>query len=58
MEEGKEGGDGKEEGLLISETVVPGFEFKDHDFLTKRRFESLVTEEQAKELEWLVRRDG
>ncbi|KAL6710140.1 hypothetical protein ACN47E_009931 [Coniothyrium glycines] len=42
--------------LLISETVVPGFEYADHDFLTLERFRELVTEEQARELEWLVRR--
>ncbi|CAN9089573.1 unnamed protein product [Alternaria alternata] len=49
--------DGAEgERLLISETVIPGFEFSDHDFLTTERFEQLVTTEQAKELEWLVRK--
>ncbi|KAF2680787.1 hypothetical protein K458DRAFT_310852 [Lentithecium fluviatile CBS 122367] len=46
------------EGLLISETVVPGFEYSDHDFLTRQRFGELVTEEQARELGWLVRDDG
>lgn len=48
--------DGRQEPLLISETVVPGFEFKDHDFLTMERFERLLGEEQRRELEWLVRR--
>jgi hypothetical protein len=38
--------------------VVPGFEYSDHDFLTKEEFEGLVSEEQAKELGWLVREDG
>ncbi|KAL1801148.1 hypothetical protein ACET3X_001490 [Alternaria dauci] len=49
-----DGSDG--ERLLISETVIPGFEFSDHDFLTKERFEQLITTEQAKELDWLVRK--
>ena len=34
-------------GLLISETVVPGFEYCDHDFLREERFEALVSEEQV-----------
>ncbi|KAF2239559.1 hypothetical protein EV356DRAFT_418127, partial [Viridothelium virens] len=48
-EEGREGS----EGLLISETVVPGFEYEDHDFMRQARLERLVTAEQAKELQWL-----
>ncbi|KAK8190065.1 RmlC-like cupin domain-containing protein [Phyllosticta capitalensis] len=53
-----EDGRGKsEEGLLISETVVPGFEFTDHDFLTEERLKQLVTPEQAGELAWLLRQD-
>ncbi|KAJ9141783.1 RmlC-like cupin [Pleurostoma richardsiae] len=51
---------GKEEskgGLLISETVVPGFEFCDHDFLTRGGLLDLLGEEKAKGLEWLVRKD-
>jgi len=47
---------GRKEPLLISETVVPGFEFKDHDFLSLERFGKLVGEEQREELEWLVRK--
>jgi predicted cupin superfamily sugar epimerase len=42
------------EGLLISETVVPGFEFCDHDFLTKEGLRELVGEERAGELKWLL----
>ncbi|CAO2658312.1 Nn.00g060350.m01.CDS01 [Neocucurbitaria sp. VM-36] len=53
MHAGRDGGDDR---LLISETVVPGFEYSDHDFLTMDRFRELVTDEQAKELEWLVRK--
>jgi predicted cupin superfamily sugar epimerase len=42
--------------LMTEQTVVPGFEYEDHDFLTIERFEGLVTEEQRAEMEWLVRR--
>lgn len=46
----------KSEGLLISETVVPGFEFYDHDFLIGDGLAKLIGEERAKELDWLVRK--
>jgi len=36
-----------EEGLLISEVVVPGFEFRDHEFLDWKRLLELVGEERA-----------
>lgn len=56
-----EGGRGEEgeskEGLLISETVVPGFEFCDHDFLTRTGLTALVGEEGVKQLESFVRQD-
>lgn len=42
------------QGLLISETVVPGFEFCDHDFLKQEALVELVGEEQARELDWLL----
>ena len=42
------------EGLLISETVVPGFEFCDHDFLSAHGLRDLVGFEKSKELEWLL----
>jgi predicted cupin superfamily sugar epimerase len=42
--------------IVTLQTVIPGFEFSDHDFLTTERFEQLVTTEQAKELKWLVRK--
>ncbi|USP79439.1 uncharacterized protein yc1106_06713 [Curvularia clavata] len=49
--------DGAEgERLLISETVIPGFEYSDHDFLTEEKFRKLVTKEQAEEMKWLVRK--
>jgi predicted cupin superfamily sugar epimerase len=47
--------DGSESrGLLISETVVPGFEFQDHDFLSPTSLKELLGSEQAKELSWLL----
>jgi hypothetical protein len=51
-----EGGE-ESEGLLISETVVPGFEWGDHDYMKSDRLEALATGEQKKELEWMLRRD-
>ncbi|KAG8168368.1 hypothetical protein KVR01_001117 [Diaporthe batatas] len=53
-----EGGQSSAEGLLISETVVPGFEYCDHDFLPRDGLERLLGHERAKGLGWLVRRDG
>ncbi|KAI6908002.1 hypothetical protein D0869_01754 [Hortaea werneckii] len=52
-----EGGGGGSEGLLISETVVPGFEFEDHDFMDEERLRALVSREQAEEMAWMVRRE-
>ncbi|XP_014554694.1 hypothetical protein COCVIDRAFT_104214 [Bipolaris victoriae FI3] len=49
-----EGAEG--ERLLVSETVIPGFEYSDHDFLTLEAFRKIVSPEQAEELEWLVRK--
>jgi predicted cupin superfamily sugar epimerase len=50
--------DGRDgEGCLISETVVPGFEFADHDFLKRERFEALLTQEQVEEMGWMLRKD-
>lgn len=42
-------------GLLISETVVPGFEFRDHEFMTGEGLRGLVGE-RAAELSWLSKR--
>jgi predicted cupin superfamily sugar epimerase len=44
-------------GLLISETVVPGFEYSDHDFMRVERLDALVTKEQADEMRWMLRKD-
>lgn len=43
------------EGLLISETVVPGFEFCDHDFLTESALQEIVTPDEFAELKWLLK---
>ncbi|KAF7591226.1 hypothetical protein BBP40_001831 [Aspergillus hancockii] len=50
-----DGEENSSEGLLISETVIPGFEFYDHDFLTAERMEMLLTSDQIQELKWMVR---
>ena len=47
-------GEASSDGLLISETVVPGFDYRDHDFLKQAAFTRLVTKEQEKELSWLL----
>ncbi|KAL3464221.1 hypothetical protein BJX64DRAFT_286644 [Aspergillus heterothallicus] len=39
-------------GLLISETVEPGLEMADHDFLIPCGMDELLTEEQARESAW------
>lgn len=53
-----DGSEGSESnGLLISETVVPGFEFRDHDFCTPEKFAELVTEAQQAEMQWMVRKE-
>jgi len=46
---------GKEsQGLLITETVVPGFEFCDHDFLSRKGLTEMVGNQKADELSWLL----
>ena len=42
------------QGLLISETVVPGFEYCDHDFLSPTELKDLVGDAKAEELKWLL----
>ncbi|EGR47831.1 uncharacterized protein TRIREDRAFT_79129 [Trichoderma reesei QM6a] len=48
-------GETSSDGLLISETVVPGFEYADHEFLSRERLSEILPEEKAKALEWLVK---
>jgi predicted cupin superfamily sugar epimerase len=50
----EEEGKGSGKGLLISETVVPGFEYYDHDFLNQEGLKELVGAEEAGKLEWLI----
>jgi predicted cupin superfamily sugar epimerase len=52
----KEDGEESKGGLLISETVVPGFEFRDHEFLSGEGLRALLGE-GAEGWEWLVRRE-
>ncbi|RDW92198.1 hypothetical protein BP5796_01592 [Coleophoma crateriformis] len=47
------GGKESESGLLISETVVPGFEYCDHDFLSPDGLKDLVGD-KAEDLQWLL----
>jgi predicted cupin superfamily sugar epimerase len=49
----EEGGE-VSEGLLISETTVPGFEYCDHDFLSPQGLKDLLSAEKAEELKWLL----
>jgi len=52
--------DGKEETWLTSallQTVIPGFEFSDHDFLKIDRLEALVAKEQVSAFFWTVVED-
>ena len=44
-------------GLLISETVVPGFEYSDHQFLSKADSQKLLPPDQLTPLSWLVRKE-
>lgn len=55
--EDEEGKGGSQSGLLISESVVPGFEFCDHDFLTEGGLKELLGEEGVRDLGWLLRRE-
>ena len=44
--------------MHVPQTVVPGFEFSDHDFLNKQDFEKMVPKNQQGELDWLLRDDS
>ncbi|PHH87683.1 hypothetical protein CDD83_8540 [Cordyceps sp. RAO-2017] len=50
-----DGGSAPGKELLITETVVPGFEYSDHEFLSREQFAKLLSEGSAQELQWLVR---
>ena len=50
-----ENGESADDHLLISEIVVPGFDFEDHKFMpSKKILENLVGTEKAGQLEWLL----
>ncbi|KIW29969.1 uncharacterized protein PV07_05753 [Cladophialophora immunda] len=53
----EEGGDASQQGLLISETVVPGFEYADHDFMTAEHMAEALGKEHREELQWLLNTD-
>ena len=44
-----------ENGLLISETVVPGFEYSDHDFMTAEQMVESLGPSEREELKWLLK---
>ncbi|KAL7937023.1 RmlC-like cupin domain-containing protein [Trichoderma chlorosporum] len=43
------------DGLLISETVVPGFEYADHEFLSQERLVEILPESKVDVVKWLVK---
>ncbi|GLA36817.1 hypothetical protein AnigIFM63309_003252 [Aspergillus niger] len=57
-EEGHADDDGEERGLLITETVEPGFAIEDHDFLTLQEMKELLTPEQVEEMSWMLRENS
>lgn len=48
------GSDESQRGLLISETVVPGFDFCDHDFLTMQQMRELVGDDGVDGMGWML----
>ncbi|RHZ73943.1 hypothetical protein CDV55_105325 [Aspergillus turcosus] len=57
-EKGDADEEGESGGLLITETVVPGFEFEDHEFMSQQTMERLLPEEQCRALSWMLKKDG
>lgn len=43
---------------ILSQTVVPGFEFSDHDFMLPETLPDLISDQQADELRWLLHQAG
>lgn len=56
-DEDNEDGLQEPQALLISETVVPGFEYDDHEFLSEHRLQEMLPKEKALALAWLSKRD-
>ncbi|KAK1222155.1 hypothetical protein PQX77_015017 [Marasmius sp. AFHP31] len=50
----EEGGNESKEGCLVTETVTPGWEITENEFLTAQRLHELVAPEQALQLAWLL----
>ncbi len=44
--------------IIALQTVVPGFEFSDHGFMTAETLTDLVSDQQANELRWLLSKTG
>ena len=40
----------------LFQTVVPGFEYSDHDFMRAETLDELLTPEQVEELKWMLRK--
>lgn len=40
--------------IFLSQTVVPGFEFTDHNFMPPETLPDLISDQQADELRWLL----
>jgi len=51
----EDGSQDDNEGLLVSETVTPGFEYADHEFLSHEQLVKLLPKAKAEAIEWLVR---
>jgi uncharacterized protein len=42
--------------MMPLQTVIPGFEYSDHDFMTRETLEDLLTDEEVNEMSWLLRK--
>lgn len=47
-------GSKESQGLLITETVVPGFEYADHEFLSAEKAKTLLGPDTFQEMDWLI----
>ncbi|KAJ5101741.1 hypothetical protein NUU61_003963 [Penicillium alfredii] len=55
IDDAEDGTDRGSRGLLIAEVVVPGFESADHDFLRREQMDQLLTSDQTRELNWMLK---
>ena len=58
VENDEERDGGSRGGLLISETVVPGFEFCDHDFLRGEELEEMLGREERERVGWMLLKEN